>query len=59
MPIDDMSTLIPVIGYSCTGVLEATLSPGFIQGTPAPGSGIKGIYRDLMTSELQMGLWII
>lgn len=59
MPIDDMGTLIPVIGYSCTGVLEAILQPGFIQGTPAPGSGIKGIYRDLMTSELQMGLWII
>jgi hypothetical protein len=59
MPIDDMENEVKISGYSCTGNLVASLERGFIQGLPEPSDAIKGTIRNLITSELQMGVWII
>ena len=59
VPQDDMTDLVKITGYSCTGNLTATIAAGYLQGTPEPNNLIKGMVKDILMSELQMGVWLL
>jgi len=59
MPVEDMDETVLISGYSCTGNMETALEKGYLQGTPEPSSEIKGTLKDILISEIQMGVWLL